>query len=99
RTCCAMPVGSSSLTRHSAHGQVHRNGVGPLQEFLALTGGGKLGTASPSTTLAFAAAFRLAIISMMVSMPHSISSLFIDLTPPQCSNFISRGTSKAQIFM
>src|SRR5262245_15548804 len=78
---------------------LHRNGAGPLQEFLALTGGGKLGTASPSTTLAFAAASRLAIISLMISMPHSISSVLIALTPPECSNFISRGTSKAHIFM
>src|SRR5262245_60573770 len=93
---------SAALPRppeHPAYGPVHRNGAGPFQEFLALTGGGKLGTSSPSTTLAFAAAFRLAIISLMISMPHSISSVLIALTPPECSNFISRGTSKAHIFM
>src|SRR5262249_57889340 len=29
-----------------AHGQIHRNGARPLQEFLALTGDGKLGMTS-----------------------------------------------------
>ena len=37
---------------HPAYGPVHRNGAGPLQEFLALTGDGKLGTASPSISFA-----------------------------------------------
>jgi hypothetical protein len=30
---------------------------------------------------------------------RSICSVVIALTPPECSNFISRGTSKAHIFM
>jgi integrase len=34
------------------HGALHRNGAGSLQEFLALTGGGKLGIASPSISFA-----------------------------------------------
>src|SRR5262249_53857680 len=41
RTCFAMPAGQharpAALSRaqeHPAHGQVHRNGAGPVQEFL-----------------------------------------------------------------
>src|SRR5262249_3230062 len=63
------------------------------------SGAGKLGTtsASPSLTLAFAAASRLASISLINSIPRSICSVVIALMPPECSNFISRGTSKAHI--
>src|SRR5262249_54523425 len=94
-------TGSAVLPRppeHPAYGPVHRNGAGPLQEFLALTGDGKLGTASPSITLAFAAASRFAIISSINSSDRSSCSSVIALTPPECSNFISRGTSIAQTF-
>src|SRR5262249_9697428 len=60
---------------------------------------GKLGTASasPSITLAFAPS-RWAISSFITSRDHSSCSSVIALTPPECSNFISRGTSKAQTF-
>src|SRR5262249_25481633 len=61
-------------------------------------GGGGTGSATPSITLAFAPASRLAINSSMASMARSICSSIIALTPPECSNFISRGTSIAQTF-
>src|SRR5215831_3749808 len=91
---------------------LHRNGARPVQGLLErltlalgilvppLPGAGKLGTtsASPSITLAFAAASRLAINSLMISIPRSSCSSVIALTPPECSNFISRGTSIAQTF-
>src|SRR5262249_8819563 len=76
----------------------HRNGARPLQEFLALTGGGKLGTASPSITLAFAAASRCAISASIISIAPSFSSSVIALTPPEGSIFSSFGTSMAQPF-
>src|SRR5262245_24367835 len=64
-------------------------------------GGGRAGTgsASPSITLAFASASRLAISSSIASMARSICSSVIALTPPVCSTWSSRGTSKAHIFM
>src|SRR5262245_13214268 len=54
-------------------------------------GGGRAGTGSgtPSITLAFAPASRCASISLMSSIPRSICSVLIALTPPECSNFIS----------
>src|SRR5262249_10592157 len=72
-----------------------------LQELLALTavGAGKFGIASPSITLAFASASRCASISLINSIERSICSSVIALTPPECSNFISRGTRSAQIFI
>src|SRR5262249_6832360 len=42
---------------------------------------------------------RAASMVWVASMACSISSSLIALTPPLCSIFISRGTSKAQIFM
>src|SRR5262245_52153050 len=97
-------AGLAALPRaqeHSAHGQIHRNGARPVQEFLALTGGGKLGTtsASPSITLAFSPAARCAIRLSMDSRVRSSCSSVMALTPPECSNFISRGTRSAHIFM
>src|SRR5262249_26618057 len=97
---------------HSAYGPVHRNGARPLQGLLErltlalgilvppLPGAGKLGTtsASPSITLAFAPASRCASISLMISIERSICSSVIALTPPECSNFSSFGTSMAQTF-
>src|SRR5262245_36397251 len=41
---------------------------------------------------------RAASMILMASMACSISSSLIALTPPLCSTFISRGTSKAQTF-
>src|SRR5262249_31799367 len=97
----ASPAALSRAQEHPAHGALHRNGARSLQELLALTavGAGKLGIASPSITLAFAAASRLGIISLSSSSALSICSVVIALTPPECSNFISRGSSKAHIFM
>src|SRR5262249_31133119 len=97
---------------HPAHGQIHRTGARPVQGLLErltlalgilvppLPGVGKLGTtsASPSITLAFAAASRCAIISSMISIERANCSSDIALTPPECSNFISRGTRSAQTF-
>src|SRR5262249_22285713 len=85
---------------HPAHGQIHRNSARSLQELLALTavGAGKLGVASPSITLAFAPASRCASISFISSIPRSICSVVIALTPPECSTCNSRGTSSAQTF-
>src|SRR5215468_5449515 len=99
---------------HSAHSQVHRDGARPFQGLLErltlalgilvppLPGAGKLGTtsASPSITLALAPrpAARCAIRLSMASRVRSSSSSVIALTPPECSNFISRGTSIAQTF-
>src|SRR5215468_8311854 len=60
--------------------------------------GGAAGSAIPSTTLAFAEASRFAIISSINSRDRSSCSSVIALTPPECSNFISRGTSIAQTF-
>src|SRR5215468_5512015 len=68
-------------------GQVHRNGAGPLQEFLALTGGGKLGTASPSITLCASASNDALKCSIMASSCSSVRFLIALLC--------SRGTSKA----
>jgi len=66
-----------------------------------LPGAGKLGTtsASPSITLAAAPASRRAIQFSSASIAAVICSVVIPLTPAECSNFISRGTSKAHIFM
>src|SRR5262245_21039285 len=63
-------------------------------------GGGRAGTGSgtPSITLAFAPASRLANCSLMNSIDCSICSSVIALTPPECSNFSSFGTSMAQTF-
>src|SRR5262249_58091283 len=55
-------------------------------------------SAVPSTTLAFAAASRLAIISLISSIERSICSVVMALMPPLCSTFISRGTSKTNNF-
>src|SRR6516165_348489 len=65
-----------------------------------LPGAGKLGTtsASPSITLAFRAASRSASIPLISSIDRSICSSVIALMPPECSNFISRGTSIAHTF-
>src|SRR5215468_8826211 len=98
---------------YPAHGQIHRHGARPVQGLLErltlalgilvppLPGAGKLGTtsASPSITLAFAAASRCAIISLMNSIARSICSVVIALTPPECSTCSSRGTRSAQIFI
>src|SRR5262249_35066019 len=67
---------------------------------LAAVGAGKLGTtsASPSITLAFAAASRLASISLINSILRSICSVVIALMPPDCSTCISRGTNKTSNF-
>src|SRR5262249_59224189 len=61
---------------------------------------GKLGTtsASPSIPLAFAAASRLASISLINSIERSICPVVIDLIPPECSTCSSRGTRCAQTF-
>src|SRR5262249_783096 len=56
-------------------------------------------SAVPSMTLAFAPASRFASISLISSIPRSSCSSVIALTPPVCSNFISRGTRCAQIFI
>src|SRR5262249_33135423 len=48
-------------------------------------------SAVPSITLAFAAASRLAIISLMNSMERSICSSVMALMPPECSTRKSRG--------
>src|SRR5262249_29746601 len=63
-------------------------------------GGGRAGTGSaiPSIILAFASASRLAIISRRISIERSNCSSLIALTPPECSHFISPGTSIAQTF-
>src|SRR5262249_61188307 len=91
-----------------AHGQVHRNGARPVQGLLErLTLGlGHLGAAAsgrddfrfPPITLALEAS-RLASISSIRAVPRSFCSSVIALTPPECSNFISRGTRSAQIFI
>ena len=72
----------------------------PLQRVLALiaVGAGKIGSATPSTTLAFAAASRCASISLMISIERSIYSSVIALMPPLGSTFISRDTRSAQTF-
>src|SRR5262245_45405473 len=73
----------------------------PLHDaFVGVAGAGKLGTtsASPSITCAVSPA-RAANIASIAAMARSICSVLIALTPPACSTFISRGTSKAQIFM
>src|SRR5262249_50602305 len=72
-----------------------------LRRLVLRDGGGRAGTGSgtPSITLAFAPAWRLAISSSIASIARSICSSVIALTPPEWSNFISRGTSKAHIFM
>src|SRR5262249_23565767 len=86
-------------------------GAGPVQGLLErltlalgilvppLPGAGKLGTtsASPSITLAFAAASRLAIISLMNSIERSICSVVMSLITLLCSTLCSRGTSRARI--
>src|SRR5262249_16877394 len=63
-------------------------------------GGGRAGTgsATPSTTLAFAPASRFANMSLISSIERSICSVVIALTPPLCSAFMSRGTSKTSSF-
>src|SRR5215470_12707844 len=67
---------------------------------LGLRGAGRAaGSATPSTTLAFAPASRAAINSLIISSDRSSCSSVMAFTPPECSNFISRGTSKAHIFM
>ncbi len=69
----------------------------PLHDaFVGLAGAGKLGTttACPSITCAAWASS----IAWIAAMACSICSSLIALTPPGCSTFISRGTSKAQIF-
>src|SRR5262245_25468639 len=55
-------------------------------------------SAVPSITLAFAPASRCASISSIYASVRSSCSSLIALTPPECSNFISRGTSIAQTF-
>src|SRR5262245_8648752 len=96
----AGPAALPRAQEHPAHRQVHRNGARPFQGLLALTavGAGKLGIASPSITLAFAAASRLAIISLISSIPRLICSVVIAFTPPDCSTFISRGTNETSNF-
>src|SRR5262245_58260460 len=105
----AIPVGSTRQrqTRHAgstalpraqeppAHGQIHRNGARPVQEFLALTGDGKLGTASPSISFALCAWPSIDALrcSIMASSSSSVSSLSGFL----CSTLCSRGTSRARI--
>src|SRR5262249_54837257 len=87
-------TGSATLPwaqEHSAHRALHQKGARSLQEHLALTavGAGKLGIASPSITLAFAAASRLAIISLISSIPRSICSVVISLSGLPCSTLCS----------
>ena len=67
---------------------------------LRAAGAGKLGTtsASPSITCAASPA-RASSIAWIASMAASICSSDIGLIALLCSTFISRGTSKAQIFM
>src|SRR5262245_26299608 len=83
------PCSTTWATRTSSTQSDTPNGAQPLQEFLALTGGGKLGTASPSITLAFAAASRCAISASIISIARSISSSVIALTPPERGGPIS----------
>ena len=67
--------------------------------FVGLAGAGKLGTTSASPSITFAASPACAAnIALIAAMASSISSSLIALTPPECSNFISRGTRSAQIF-
>src|SRR5262245_36843887 len=62
---------------------------------LGLRGAGRAaGSATPSITLAFAAASRCASISLIISIPRSICSVVIAFTPPDCSTCISRGTNE-----
>src|SRR5262249_48419953 len=89
-------TGSAALPRppeHPAYGPVHRNGARPLQEFLALTGGGKLGTASPSISFALCAwaAIDALMCSIMASSCSSVSSLSGFL----CSTLCWRGSTIA----
>src|SRR5262245_46877902 len=98
----------SGAQEHSAHGQVHRNDTRPVQGLLErltlalgilvppLPGAGKLGTTSASPSITLAAIPRCLISLSMASNVRSSCSSVIALTPPECSNFISRGTSMAQ---
>jgi hypothetical protein len=89
---------------HPAHGPVHRNGAGPLQEFLE---GLTLGAAAsgrrqarddfrfPSITFALCAwasndALRCSIMASSCSSVRSLSGLL-------CSTFISRGTASRRL--
>src|SRR5262249_37895263 len=58
-------------------------------------------TSSPPKVFeaALAPASRWAISSFRISSDRSSCSSVIALTSPECSNFISRGTRSAQIFM
>jgi len=62
--------------------------------------GGRAGTGSviPSITLAVAPASRSASMPLISSIDRSICSSVMALTPPECSSFISRGTSKTRSF-
>src|SRR5262245_9252726 len=64
-------------------------------------GGGRAGagSATPSITLAFAPASRLANCSLMNSIDRSICSSVMALMSPECSTWSSRGTRYAQIFI
>ena len=62
---------------------------------------GSAGAATPSITLAPSpgAPALAAGMAWIASMAASSCSSDVALTPPLCSNFISRGTKSAQIFM
>src|SRR5499427_7072635 len=67
--------------------------------FVGLAGTGKLGTTSASPSITFAVwPARAANIALIAAMASSICSSLIALTPPECSTFISCGTSSAQTF-
>src|SRR5262249_4386357 len=76
-------AGVAALPRaqeHPAHGQIHRNGARPVQEFLALTGDGKLGMTSASPSIVI---LRWIIRLSIASRVRSSCSSVIALTPPE----------------
>jgi hypothetical protein len=90
---------------HRCHIAAHDVALAPLAPHLPL---GALGLGRwqrhrlanlSSTTLAFAPSGRAASMPWIASMVSSICSSVIAFTRPLCSNFSSRGTSKAHIFM
>src|SRR5262245_34793650 len=98
-TCCAMPVGSSSRTRTFST----RSGTPKWRPTASrIFGANWRRQARDRFPLDYLGICRrIALGDYLLNDLYALldCSVVIALTPPECSNFISRGTSKAHIFM